>query len=150
MVLEERYWIWNLWNTIESEISKRRHSGHDQNHAWCKFSHQLEKVNKKKSVLEPKNIIEFLGCVVTTNFIKLYNHVRTDAIRAYGKCDHKLLGNTSRKVREVSSLVGTIVSTLPAYSFGKPLHRQLERCKMDDLQAALGSFESFCVWMQQR
>ena len=44
----------------------------------------------------------------------------------------------------MSSAVGTIISVLPAFTHGKLHYRQLEKCKMDSLQASNGNFEAYC------
>ena len=96
-------------------------------------------VNFPKSVLTPTQILEHLGLII--------NSVDMTAKITKEKCDHfidmsmKLLSTKRPSIREVSRVLGTMVSYLPGAEFGKMHYRGLENCKKQALVWSRGNYE---------
>jgi hypothetical protein len=97
-------------------------------------------VHPSKSVFEPTQILEFLGFLLNshTMTVTLTSKKLTKIVAA---CEH-LLKQTSIIIRELASLIGTLVSTFPGVELG-PLHyRTLEHDKDLALKRSNGNFDS--------
>jgi hypothetical protein len=97
-------------------------------------------VHPSKSVFEPTQILEFLGFLLNsrTMTVTLTSKKVTKIVAA---CEH-LLKQKSITIRELASLIGTLVSTFPGVELG-PLHyRTLEHDKDLALKRSNGNFDS--------
>ena len=97
-------------------------------------------VHPSKSVFEPTQILEFLGFLLNshTMTVTLTSKKVTKIVAA---CEH-LLKQRSITIRELASLIGTLVSTVPGVELG-PLHyRTLEHDKDLALKRSNGNFDS--------
>ena len=99
-------------------------------------------INWEKSMLAPCHRIEFLGFVLSSSSMRIY--VSEDKL---GNLKQKLIGLYRPRItiRDISSAIGTIISILPAFTYGKLHYRRLEKCKMDSLQASNGNFDVYCT-----
>jgi len=98
-------------------------------------------IHPKKSSIKPTQSIEYLGFVVSSTdmSVKLTEEKMNTIVN---RCKDFLNGNKEHTIREVASLVGTIVSTFPGVQFG-PLHyRHLEREKIEALKRCGGNYEN--------
>ena len=97
-------------------------------------------VNFIKSVLTPTQTIEHLGLII--NSLDMTAKVTPD------KCVHiinickSLTSNSKPTIREVSRVLGTMISYLPGVEFGFLNYRNLENCKKQALSAQKGNFEA--------
>ncbi|CAB4027193.1 Transposon Tf2-6 poly [Paramuricea clavata] len=97
-------------------------------------------VHPTKSIFEPTQLLEFLGFLLNshTMTVTLTSKKVTKIVAA---CEH-LLKQTSIIIRELASLIGTLVSTFPGVELG-PLHyRTLEHDKDLALKRSNGNFDS--------
>ena len=93
-----------------------------------------------KSIFEPTQIIEFLGFLLNTISMTVsLTPKKCETILA--KCQ-QFLRSEAVSIRDVASLIGTLVSTFPGVDYG-PLHyRTLERDKDMALKSANGNFDA--------
>ncbi len=96
-------------------------------------------IHADKSVLQPTQKIEFLGFIVNSNemTIKL-SEKKTNAVK--NKIESFLLSQ-KRTIRELASLIGSIVSCFPAEPLGKLHYRSLERFKIKQLGLSKGNYD---------
>ena len=82
-------------------------------------------IHTKKSVLEPAQFIEFLGFVIdsTTMSVK----INTDKSKNILNLLETFLSNLQPKIRDLLSVIGTLVSLFAAMSFGKLYCRNIEK-----------------------
>ena len=97
-------------------------------------------IHAKKSVLIPTQCIEFLGFIIDSRSME----VTLSKVKG-NKIKHKLhdfrVKNT-KTIRDLASIIGSLISTFPAVPVG-PLHyRNLERFKIQQLKSARGNFEA--------
>lgn len=94
-------------------------------------------IHPKKSNTKPTQSIEYLGFVISSTDMSV-RLTRTKMDTIVNRCKEfnereRLNGNKEHVIREIASLVGTIVLTFPGAQFG-PLHyRYLERGKREAL-----------------
>ena len=97
-------------------------------------------IHAEKSILEPKQEIEFLGFVINSN-----NMCVSLSERKTNGLIHKINNFKSleiQTIRQLASVIGSLLSTFPAVPNG-PLHyRNLERFKIQQLKANKGNFEA--------
>jgi len=97
-------------------------------------------LNQEKSVFEPRQIITFLGFVL--------NSVAMTVALTPGKATKlvtkakTILGKQSPSIREVSELIGLMVSSFPGVTHGPLFYRQLELDKTMALKANNGNFDA--------
>ena len=97
-------------------------------------------LNQEKSVFEPRQIITFLGFVL--------NSVAMTVALTPGKASKlvtkakTILGKQSPFIREVSELIGLMVSSFPGVMHGPLFYRQLELDKAIALKANNGNFDA--------
>ena len=96
-------------------------------------------IHADKSVLQPTQKIEFSGFIVNSNemTIKL-SEKKTNAVK--NKIESFLLSQ-KRTIRELASLIGSIVSCFPAEPLGKLHYRSLERFKIKQLVLSKGNYD---------
>ena len=58
------------------------------------------------------------------------------------ECCKSFLKRDSFKIRELSSLIGTLISTFPGNTLGHLYYRQLDKCKTLGLKKAKGKFDT--------
>ena len=97
-------------------------------------------IRTKKSVLEPVQSIELLGFVVdsTTMSVK----INTDKSKIILNEIETFLSNLQPKIRDLASVIGSLVSLLPAMPFGKLYYRNLEKEKILALKAKKGNYNA--------
>ena len=89
-------------------------------------------VNTKKSVLSPMQEVEFLGFLLNSNHMTV--SLPPQKIHSIQRLARKMLGKESTSVRDLASLVGTMVAAHPAV-LPAPLHyRKLEMAKISALK----------------
>ena len=97
-------------------------------------------IHAKKSILVPTQKIEFLGFTIDSKNMKL-----TLSGEKRSKLIHKLetfKEMDNRTIRDIASLIGSLISTFPAIPNG-PLHyRNLERFKTHQLKVSRGNFDA--------
>ena len=84
-------------------------------------------VNFNKSVLTPTQIIEHLGLII--NSIDMTVRVTPDKGSHMIDICKKLISSKDPSIREVSRVLGTMISYLPGIEFGMMNYRRLESCK---------------------
>ena len=96
-------------------------------------------INTEKPVLTPSQTIFFLCCNIlfkkmTLSFIdENKNKIKTILTDCLGKCKISL--------RELARILGNIVASFPAFTYGSLHYRHLEREKITELQYHKGNFE---------
>ena len=98
-------------------------------------------IHSKKSILTPTRTIEFLGFVIDsrTMTVTLSDNKKAKfltKLHAFKLCPR-------RKIRNLVSIIGSMISTFPAIPLG-PLHyRNMERFKINQLKISKGNFDAF-------
>ena len=96
-------------------------------------------IHEGKSILNPTQEIEFLGFV--------FNSVTMTISITKGKTEaiilkiRRFLENKSPTIRELASVIGSVISLFPAIPFGKLHHRALEKDKTNALKKFAGNFD---------
>ncbi len=94
----------------------------------------------EKSVFEPTQILEFLGFLL--NSITMQVTLTPKKVSKLVKQCYSVLGKKELTIRELASLIGSLVSTFPGVEFG-PLHyRTLEHDKNFALKRSRGNFDA--------
>ena len=101
-------------------------------------------VHPKKSTVVPTQKIEYLGFVLSS--VDMTVGLKDKKVHAIVKrCREFLRGKKEHLIREVASLIGTLISAFPGVQFG-PLHyRSLEHDKMAALKRNGGDYEAKLV-----
>ena len=101
-------------------------------------------VHPKKSMVVPTQKIEYLGFVLSS--VDMTVGLTDKKVHAVVKrCREFLRGNKEHLIREVASLIGTLISTFPGVQLG-PLHyRFLEHDKITALKRNGGDYEAKMV-----
>ena len=96
-------------------------------------------IHKRKSILNPTQEIEFLGFVFNslTMTVSITNG-KTEAIILKIR---SFLENKSLTIRELVSVIGSVISLFPAIAFGKLHYRALEKDKTNALKKFAGNFD---------
>ena len=96
-------------------------------------------VHDEKSVLEPTQVLQFLGFKLNTlEFtITVPDDKAQDVVQ---KCEN-LMNNTKPSIREVAQVIGKIVAAFPAAQYGPLYYRNLETEKIAALKANSGHFD---------
>ena len=100
------------------------------------------KVHPEKSVVVPTQTLEFLGFLLDSicMIVPLTSKKVDKILQLSQKFSHP---NKQFTIREVASILGTLVSSFPGVQFG-PLHyRQIEVDKERNLQLNQGNFDAF-------
>ena len=97
-------------------------------------------INWEKSVLDPANILSFLGFVINSKAMQVT--LPENKVRVLLNTCSKFLAKNQTTIKELASLVGTIISVLPAVKHG-PLHyRVLEIEKNKALKKHFGNYNA--------
>ena len=101
-------------------------------------------VHPKKSMVTPTQKIEYLGFVLSS--VDMTVGLTDKKVHAIVKrCREFLRENKEHPIREVASLIGTLISTFPGVQFG-PLHYlSLEHDKIKALKRNGGDYEAKMV-----
>ena len=100
-------------------------------------------INWEKSVLKPSQTIEFLGFTLNSKTMTLsVGDAKVENLCR--KTSSILSAKRPVSIREVASAIGTIISVLPAFVYGKRHYRALESCKISALKISGGDFSKPC------
>ena len=97
-------------------------------------------IHPEKSVLVPTQEIEFLGFVLNSAEMKI---ILTDC--KSGKIIlkiKKLLYEEKQTIRDLASVIGSLIATFPVLPYGKVHYRELERCKIFSLKFQKGKYNA--------
>lgn len=97
-------------------------------------------IHSQKSILTPTQKIEFLGFVLdsTTMTVTLSDDKKAKLLNklySFKVCPH-------RKIRDLASTIGSMISCFPAVPGGPFHYRSLERFKINQLKLSKGNFEA--------
>ena len=100
-------------------------------------------IHPEKSVRVPTQEIEFLGFVLNSVgiAIKLTDY-RSGKIISKIK---KLRYEENQTIRDLASVIGSLVATFPVLPYGKLHYRELERCKISSLKFQKGKYNAPCM-----
>ena len=93
-----------------------------------------------KPIFEPTQIIEFLDFLLNTISVTV-SLTPKKCEKILAKCQH-FLRSEAVSIRDVASLLGTLVSTFPGVEYGSLHYRTLERDKDMALKSANGNFDA--------
>ena len=97
-------------------------------------------IHPDKSLLEPSNVLTFLGFVIDSNSMTV---TLTEEKKAkLAALIDKVLSKVSITIRIVASLIGKMVSSLPASLYGPLYYRTIEAEKNSALKHNYGNFEA--------
>ena len=100
-------------------------------------------IHPEKSVLVPTQKIEFLGFVLNSVEMKVkLTDCKSDKIISKIK---KLLYEGKQTIRDLASVIGSLVATFPVLPYGKLHYRELERCKISSLKFQNGKYNAPCI-----
>ena len=99
-------------------------------------------INYDKSILDPSQIIIFLGMLFNTVQMSL-RLIEKKRVKLIAKC-HKILQSRSPTIKEVASLLGSICAAFEAVPFGRVNYRLLELDKIRSLKKSRGNFNGIC------
>ena len=98
-------------------------------------------IHPEKSILIPTQVIEFLGCVLNSLLmIVQLTDKKADKILQF--CLHFSPEGKAFTIREVASLIGSLISSCPGVEYGRLHYRSIERDKIIALKASKGNFET--------
>ena len=97
-------------------------------------------IHLTKSVLIPKQELEFLGFLLNSNSMTI-RLPRRKAINVRQACEN-LLNQSNPTIREVAQVIGLLVSSLPGVQFGELHYRHLERNRILALKANKGDYDA--------
>lgn len=100
-------------------------------------------IHVDKSLLLPTQEITFLGFVF--NSISMTITLTSEKKEKIVLLCKEVLSSNKLTIRKMASLIGNLVSSLPAVPFGKLFYRSLERDKISALKQAKGDFDSDMV-----
>lgn len=100
-------------------------------------------ISYPKSILTPVQRLDFLGFTLDTNAMKLYLP-QHKVMKVLESCQ-LLLENPKPTIRSVASVVGLLISVIPAVKFGKLHYRDIEKCKNQSLKNSRGNFNNTCT-----
>ena len=97
-------------------------------------------INMNKSVFTPSKSLQFLGFIVDSENMSV--HLSKDKIKIVIQKCTRMLNLSVSSLRELASLIGTLISVFPAVEFGPLYYRELERQKIEGLRQNYGNFEA--------
>lgn len=98
-------------------------------------------VHPEKSVLIPQQKITFLGFVIDS--IKMIVRVTEDNIRKTKEVLLSAIHNShSVKIRDITRIIGYLISSFPGVKFGALYYRYLEMDKIKTLKQSKGDFDA--------
>lgn len=96
-------------------------------------------INEEKSVLKPQKKILFLGFWIDSE--NMIVTLPTEKVEKLKKEITHLLKQKCTTIREVSKILGLIISTFPAVETGNLFYRDIESEKIEALKSAKGNFD---------
>jgi hypothetical protein len=96
-------------------------------------------IHPTKSVKEPQQRLTFLGFVIDT--VTMTVCLTEDKAQTLKFLCQKLRRKSRPTIRQVSQVIGKMVSSLPGVSYGKLYYRHLERQKIQALRDTCGNFD---------
>ena len=100
-------------------------------------------VHPDKSILEPSQVLEFLGFVLNSvSMTVTLSHAKAENIKHVCK---DLLTTTQPTIREVAVVIGKLVASCPGVAMGPLFYRQLENEKTAALKLRHGNFDGNMV-----
>ena len=97
-------------------------------------------INKVKSQFLPTNEIKFLGFILNSKDMTITLPLDKKQ-KILNLCKHYLLYSCP-KIRDIASLIGLLISSLPAVQYGALFCRYLEMCKISALKRSRGNFDN--------
>ena len=97
-------------------------------------------IHPEKSILEPKQEIEFLGFLL--NSVSMTIRLPPAKTSYVKKACLDLQNRTQFTIRELAHVIGLIVSSLPGVQFGELHYRQLEINKTSALASNKGNYDA--------
>ena len=91
-------------------------------------------INDEKSVFCPTQVIEFLGFIISS--LDMTVRLNEKKIADIKKKVIEFFNSKNVTIRDLASLIGTLVSTFSAIAFGRLYYRKLEMLKINALKAA--------------
>ena len=119
----------------------------DLNHSQQNVSETLKlfqslgfTIHFEKSVLNPGKLIRFLGFEINseTMMVSLPRKKEESLVKF---CTF-LHSRNACSIKELASLIGTLVSVMPAVKYGQLYYSNLETCKMQSLKRCMGNFNA--------
>ena len=99
-------------------------------------------VHPDKSVFEPTQSLEFLGFLLNSILMRIT--LTSQKVEKIQSACASLLNKSSRvSIRNVSRVIGLLVSSFPGVMFGPLYYRALERDKVQALKSSRGHFDSY-------
>ena len=96
-------------------------------------------IHVDKSQLEPTQVIVFLGFKFDS--INMTIEVTQEKKEGIKSCCKNAMENSCITIRELAKIIGKLVATFPAVTFGKMHYRELEKEKIQALKRFKGNFE---------
>ena len=98
-------------------------------------------IHSQKSILTPTQTFEFLGFVIDSRTMTVTLSDNTKA-KFLNKL-HVFKLYPRRKIRDLASIIGSMISTFLAITLGPVHHRNTERFKINQLKIVNGNFDAF-------
>ena len=95
-------------------------------------------VHPKKSVFKPKQEISFLGFIIDS--VKMIVKLPLEKVEKIVEACSLLVRKESATIKELASVIGSVVSTFSAVEYGKLYYRNLELQKIKALQVCAGNY----------
>ena len=96
-------------------------------------------INCEKSQFLPVTEIKFLGFILNSNDMTVTLPI--DKKQKIVDLCNKYLLDSSSKIRDIASLIGLLISSLPGVQYGALFCRYLELCKISALKHSRGNFD---------
>ena len=97
-------------------------------------------INQEKSVLTPSNLVRFLGFFIDSVAMTVY--LPQDKVTRMESLCKAVLSVEHVTLQQVATLIGTMVSYLPAMQYGRLHYRAVERDKILGLRSNKGRFSA--------
>ena len=98
-------------------------------------------IHPEKSIITPTQIIEFLGFVLNS-ILMIVKLTDRKAEKIMKLCIHFCHKGKAFTIREVASLIGSLISSCPGVGYGRLHYRNIERDKINALKSQKGNFEA--------
>ena len=98
-------------------------------------------IHPEKSIITPTQFIEFLGFVLNS-ILMIVKLTDRKAEKIMKLCIHFCHKGKAFTIREVASLIGSLISSCPGVGYGRLHYRNIERDKINALKSQKGNFEA--------
>ena len=95
-------------------------------------------IHWQKSQLMPVQELEFLGFLINSKDMTI--KLTDNKIHAIREKIAKFLEMKKQQIKDLASVIGTVISTFPAIPYGKMHYRNSEKCKIEALKITKGDF----------